>query len=73
MKTKLTVGIDQDVAPEAKRYARMRGVIIERDRASFAREVSADGTPAFSQRWRGQFRPAARKDNRYRQLARKYL
>lgn len=73
MKAKLTVTIDEDLLPRAKRYARARGVslsqLIETTLSSLS---EGDGT-AFSERWRGKFRPARRRDSRYRALARKYL
>lgn len=74
MKTKLTVTIDRDLLPRAKRYARSRGVslseIIEN---SLRRLSSSDETPSFSARWRGQFVPVERTDERFVALAKKYL
>ena len=73
MKRKLTVTIDAEVLPLAKRYARSRGVslssVIER---SLWAAVGED-SPSFSSRWRGRFLPADRDDPRYSALAEKYL
>lgn len=73
MKTKLTITIDDDVVPRAKRYARSQGTslsgLIERQ----LREVSGGDTETFSTRWRGKFKPVRREDARYRHLAKKYL
>jgi hypothetical protein len=73
MKTKLTISIDPNVVPEAKRYARLQGVSLSSVIEQALRDVKSASTPLFSQRWRGQFRPAGGKDQRYRLLARKYL
>jgi hypothetical protein len=74
MKTKLTITVDEDLLPRARRYARSRGVslssLIEaalRDMAGGADEAS------FSTRWSGKFEPAEKDDPRYLALAKKYL
>ena len=75
MKTKLTVSIDRDLVPRAKRSARRRGMslsaVIEQALTRFTEEDS----PSFSSKWRGRFR--VREDTcgdaRARQLAAKYL
>lgn len=73
MKRKLTVTIDAELLPLAKRFARSRGVslssVIER---SLWAAVGED-SPSFSSRWRGRFLPADRDDPRYAALAEKYL
>lgn len=73
MKTKLTVTIDTELLPRAKQYARARGVSLSQLIETALREMSAEESPSFSQRWRGKFRPANRDDERYKRLARKYL
>ncbi|MCU0647528.1 MAG: ribbon-helix-helix domain-containing protein [Gemmatimonadaceae bacterium] len=74
MKTKLTVTIDEDLLPRAKRYARDRGVSLSELIESQLREVSGDRPgPSFATRWRGAFAPAGRSDPRYDALAKKYL
>ena len=73
MKQKLTITVDGELIPKAKRYARSRGVslssLIE---AELRGVVSAEGS-SFASRWRGEFAPAERDDPRYEALARKYL
>ena len=72
MKTKLTVTIDEDLLPRAKRFARSRGVSLSQLIETALREMGAEEV-SFSKRWRGRFRPAARDDERYKRLAKKYL
>jgi len=73
MKSKLTVTIDGELLPRAKRYARSRGISLSKLIEDALRAASAREGHSFSQRWRGTFRPAGRGDQRYRTLARKYL
>lgn len=74
MKTKLTVTIDRDLLPKAKRYARARGLSLsEVIEANLRRLSSGDETQSFASRWRGKFVPAERADERYSALAKKYL
>lgn len=73
MKTKLTVTIDAELVPRAKRYARSRGVSLSQVIETALRDLAAGDRKTFSQRWRGKFRPAKREDARYRALADKYL
>jgi post-segregation antitoxin (ccd killing protein) len=73
VKTKLTVTIDRDLVPKAKRYARARGLSLSQVIENALRAMGAGGGTAFSARWRGKFRPAKGGGPRYRALARKYL
>ena len=73
MKTKLTVTVDRDLLPRAKRYAKSRGVSLSQLIEDALRTASAGDNQPFSERWRGKFRPAGRDDARYRALAEKYL
>lgn len=74
MKTKLTVTIDRDLLPRAKRYARDRGVSLSELIEAQLRSVSDSADrPSFATRWRGAFKPAEHDDPRYEALARKYL
>lgn len=73
MKAKLTVTIDRDLVPKAKRYAGSRGVSLSQLIERALREMSDSAQPSFSARWRGKLRPARRRDERYRRLAEKYL
>ena len=72
-KSKLTVTIDRDLIPRAKRYARARGVSLSSLIEDALREMSSEARAPFSHRWRGAFVPADRDDERYRRLAKKYL
>ncbi|MDQ3698974.1 MAG: type II toxin-antitoxin system CcdA family antitoxin [Gemmatimonadota bacterium] len=74
MKTKLTLSIDSDLLPKAKRYARARGVSVSELVESAMRQLADEQVEeTFAQRWRGKFAPANRDDDRYGALAKKYL
>lgn len=73
MKTKLTLTIDEDLIPRAKRYAEARG-----DSLSSLVEKALQGLTQtkgipFSARWRGKFKPSRRASIRYKALSRRYL
>ena len=73
MKQKLTITVDAELLPLAKRYARSRGVSVSSLIEQSLREVAGADGPSFAARWRGKFRAAGRDDSRYDALARKYL
>ena len=73
MKKKLTITVDAELLPIAKRYARSRGVSLSSLIEQSLREVAGEHTPSFASRWRGQFRAAEHDDPRYDTLAKKYL
>ena len=73
MKQKLTITIDSELVPVAKRYARSKGVSLSSLIEQSLRQVAGDHPPSFASRWRGRFQPADRDDPRYDALARKYL
>jgi post-segregation antitoxin (ccd killing protein) len=73
LKKKLTVTIDEDLIPEAKRYARSKGVSLSQLIEGALREMSAAYERSFSRRWRGEFQAVDRDDDRYKRLAEKYL
>jgi hypothetical protein len=73
MKAKLTITIDEELIPEAKRHAKSRGISLSQLIENALRALTVEGRPSFSQRWRGKFEPAGREDERYTALARKYL
>ena len=73
MKQKLTITVDADLLPRAKRYARSQGVSLSALIEQSLREVAGEYAPSFAARWRGTFRAAARDDPRYDALAKKYL
>jgi post-segregation antitoxin (ccd killing protein) len=73
MKTKLTVTVDAEVLPRAKRYARARGVSLSSLIEASLKQMADEQGPSFAIRWRGRFEPAERDDARYVELAKKYL
>jgi post-segregation antitoxin (ccd killing protein) len=73
MKQKLTITVDAELLPLAKRYARSRGVSLSALIEQSLREVAGGHAPSFASRWRGTFRAAERDDPRYDALAKKYL
>ena len=56
MKTKLTITVDPEVVPVAKRYARSRGVSLSSLIEGALKEMVRDEAPSFTEQWRGQFR-----------------
>ena len=72
MKTKLTITIDRELIPRAKRYARSRGVSLSQLIENALAAASGEQRTPFSTRWRGKFQPAKRTDARYRALSKKY-
>ena len=73
VKTKLTITIDEDLIPVAKEHARSQRKSLSGVIESALRSLTAGERVSFAQRWRGRFRPANRKDDRYKALAKKYL
>jgi predicted transcriptional regulator len=74
MKAKLTITVDEELVPRAKRYAQSRGASLSQIIEDALRTASSsDKVATFSQRWRGRFQPAERKSERYKRLAKKYL
>ena len=74
MKQKLTITVDAELIPEAKRHARSRGMSLSSLVEQSLREITQGNGSTFSSRWRGKFRAAERDDDpRYNALARKYL
>lgn len=73
MKRKLTITVDEELIPIAKRYARSRGVSLSSLIEDSLRETTAERSQSFATRWRGKFRPSDRDDPRYHALAKKYL
>lgn len=73
MKQKLTITVDTDVLPRAKRYARTRGVSLSSLVEESLRGLVGEDAPSFSSRWRGRLQAAEGDDPRYEALARKYL
>jgi post-segregation antitoxin (ccd killing protein) len=72
MKSKLTLSIDRDLLPAAKRFARTRGVSLSALVEDALRDAIEPDAAGFVDRWRGAFRLAELDDERYRALAEKY-
>ena len=74
MKQKLTITVDAELIPVAKRYARSRGVSLSSLIEQSLREMAGENTTSFASRWRGKFQAAEREgDPKYDALAKKYL
>ena len=73
MKQKLTITVDSELLPIAKRYARSQGVSLSSLVEKALRETAGEYNQSFSAKWRGKFKPAERDDPRYEALAKKYL
>ena len=79
MKSKLTLAVDSELIPAAKRYARSRGVSLSSVVEQALREATEKNEPTFAEKWLGAFQPAHHvkpellDDPRYDYLARKYL
>lgn len=73
MKKKLTITVDAELIPRAKRYARSRRVSLSSLIEQSLRDMAGEDAPSFSSRWRGSFQAANRDGSRYGKLARKYL
>ena len=75
MKKKLTVTVDADVLPLAKRYAKSKGVSLSSLVEQALRDMTREEEPTFSEKWRGKFKSmtdAEIESARYEFLARKY-
>ena len=73
MKQKLTITVDEELIPLAKRYARSKGVSLSALVEQSLREATAKHETSFAQRWRGKFKLAERTgDPRYEYLVEKY-
>jgi hypothetical protein len=73
MKTKLTLTIDEDLIPQAKRYAEARRVSLSGLVEKALQDLTQTQATPFSKRWRGKFKPSRRASTRYKALARRYL
>ncbi len=79
MKSKLTITLDSELIPAAKRYARSKGVSLSAVIEQALREATSESEPSFMEYWRGKFqaahhvKPELLDDPRYAALARKHL
>ncbi len=72
MKTKLTVTIDRDLVPAAKRYAKARGVSLSSLIETALADMAGQDRGGFSKNWTGSMALAERDDDRYAALVAKY-
>jgi hypothetical protein len=72
MKKKLTITVDAELLPAAKRYARSRGMSLSSIIEDSLRTITEDLDPSFVERWRGRFIAPSQDDDRFRALAEKY-
>lgn len=72
MKTRLTLTVDRELLPAAKRYARERGVSLSALVESALREMTGGDAATFAERWKGRLVLSERGDERYRALTEKY-
>ena len=79
MKSKLTITVDSDLIPVAKRYARSKGVSLSAVIEQALREATDKSEPSFMEYWRERFAkerkapPEPGADPRYDALVRKHL
>lgn len=77
MKSKLTITIDSELLPAAKRYARSRGVSLSSVIEQALREATGETEPTFAEKWLGKFKLDSedypKDDPRFDYLASKYL
>ena len=72
MKKKVTITLDAQLVPRAKKYARSRGVSLSSVIEDALQRLAAD-EPSFVSRWQGRFEAAHGDDERFRALSDKYL
>jgi hypothetical protein len=73
MKTKLTLTIEKDLIPRAKRYAEARKDSLSGVVEKALQQLTQSQETPFSKRWRGKFKASRRASTRYKALARRYL
>ncbi len=79
MKSKLTITVDSELIPAAKRYARSKGVSLSAVIEQALREATDTSEPPFMEYWRERFAksrkapPEPGTDPRYDYFVRKYL
>ena len=74
MKKKLTITINSELIPAAKRYARQHGISLSALIEQYLMKTTDGEQESFASRWRGKFRPAEKDgDPRYDFLKMKYF
>lgn len=73
MKTKLTLTVEKDLIPKAKRYAQARGGSLSGLVEKALQDITQTDETSFSKQWRGKFKASRRRSPRYKVLSRRYL
>ncbi len=73
MKAKLTLTIEEDLIPKAKRYAEAQNDSLSGLVEKALRDLTRTKEMPFSKRWAGKFKASRQASIRYRTLARRYL
>jgi hypothetical protein len=74
MKTKLTLTVEDELIPRAKRYASAKGISLSEMVETALRQMTASpGNVPFGVRWKGRLTEVGKNSTRYRTLARRYL
>ena len=73
LKTKLTLTIDRDLIPAAKRHARSVGTSLSSLVEESLREMIGDKKETFATRWRGSLKIVEQDEPRFQALKQKYL
>jgi hypothetical protein len=71
VRTKVTLTVDREVLPRAKRYARRRGISLSKLVEDDLKRLTAI-SEGFSSRWRGKLKLAPKTDPRFSRLAEKH-
>jgi hypothetical protein len=72
MKTKLTLTIEKDLIPRAKRHAHAHGDSLSGLVEKAMQEIIQTNGTSFSNRWRGKFKASRRRSARFEVLSRRY-
>ena len=73
MKTKLTLTIEEDLIPKAKRYAEAQNDSLSGLVEKALRDLTRSKEIPFSKRWGGKFKASGRASTRHKALSRRYL
>jgi hypothetical protein len=73
MKTKLTLTIEENLIPKAKRYAEAQNDSLSGLVEKALRDLTRSKEIPFSKRWGGKFKASRRASTRYQALSRRYL
>ena len=72
MKTKLTVTLDEELIPKAKRYAKQHNRSLSSLIEESLQSLTKEPEQSFSKQWGGKLKVHPKDDARFQQLAKKY-